>query len=384
MYRNSYVEINKTALINNIKNIIENYPDYKYYFAVVKGNAYSHGDILINDMISAGINYLAVSSLDEAISIRKYNKDIPILCFGYTSPKYLDVAYKNNITITIVSYDYYKLIKDTEFELKVHIKLNTGMNRVGIKKSEELEKVINEIKKSKLILEGIYTHFASSGVYDPYFDYQLDNFNKLTKNIDLNKIPIVHLYNSLGLVKHDKIKYANGVRLGISMYGFSANSNVPENRMLLFKLKRKIKLLGKKVSDVHINNNLKLEKVLSIKSEVIYITNIKKGEFVGYNAVHKAKCDEIIATIPIGHADGITSAFKYVKIKGKTYPIVAICMDYISVIVDDTININDEVTIIGDDITLSQVARNSGDNVHHLLVSITNRLPRIYVEKGEK
>ena len=73
-----------------------------------------------------------------------------------------------------------------------------------------------------------------------------------------------------------------------------------------------------------------------------------------------------------------------VKIKGKTYPIVAICMDYISVIVDDTININDEVTIIGDDITLSQVARNSGDNVHHLLVSITNRLPRIYVEKGEK
>ncbi len=381
MYRNSYVEINEKALINNIKNIKENYPDYKYYFGVVKGNAYGHGDVLVKTMIEAGINYLAVSSLEEAISIRKQEKDIPILCFGYIAPKFLEVAFKNKVTLTIISYDYFKEIKDTKLNLKVHIKLNTGMNRIGIKKQEELENIIMEIKDTNLILEGIYTHFATSGVYDAYFDSQLNRFKELTKNIDLTSIPIVHLYNSLSLVKHKKVSFANGVRLGIAMYGFSANANVPENKLALVDLKRKIKLLGKNVSEVTINNNLKLEKVMSIYSEVIYITEIDNNEFVGYNAIHKAESHEYIATVQIGHADGITSAFKYVKINDKTYPIVAIYMDYISVKVDETVKVHDKVTIIGDGLTFSNVASTSRDTVHHLLVSITNRLPRVYVKK---
>ena len=83
MYRNSYVLVDEKKLYNNIKNIMENYPGYKYYFGVVKGNAYGHGDMVVKTMIDAGINYLAVSSLDEAISVRNHDKDIPILCFGY-------------------------------------------------------------------------------------------------------------------------------------------------------------------------------------------------------------------------------------------------------------------------------------------------------------
>ena len=378
MYRNSYVLVDEKKLFNNIKNIMKNYPGYKYYFGVVKGNAYGHGDMVVKTMIEAGINYLAVSSLDEAISVRKHDKDIPILCFGYIKKEDLEAAFKNNVTLTIISYDYFKDIKDTKFKLKVHIKLNTGMNRIGIKKQEELENIIKEIKDTNLILEGIYTHFATSGVYDTYFDAQLNKFKELTKNIDLKKIPIVHLYNSLALVKHNGLEFANGVRLGIAMYGFSASANIPANKLPLVNLKRKIKLKGKNVSPVNLNNNLKLEKVMSIYSEVIYITEIEPDEFVGYNAIHKSNGHEYIATVSIGHADGITNAFKYVKINGKTYPIIAIYMDYISVLVDKDVKVLDKVTIIGDDLTFSNVASNSHDTVHHLLVSITNRLPRIY------
>ncbi len=378
MYRNSYVLVDEKKLSNNIKNIMKNYPGYKYYFGVVKGNAYGHGDIVVKTMIDAGINYLAVSSLDEAISVRNYDKDIPILCFGYIKKDDLEAAFKNNVTLTIISYDYFKDIKDTKFKLKVHIKLNTGMNRIGIKKQDELESIIKEIKDTNLTLEGIYTHFATSGVYDAYFDMQLAKFKELTSNIDLKKIPIVHLYNSLALVKHNGLEFANGVRLGIAMYGFSASANIPDNKLPLVNLKRKIKLKGKNVSPVNLNNNLKLEKVMSIYSEVIYITEIEPDEFVGYNAIHKSSGHEYIATVSIGHADGITSAFKYVKINGKTYPIIAIYMDYISVLVDKDVKVLDKVTIIGDGLSLSDVASNSHDTVHHLLVSITNRLPRVY------
>ena len=378
MFRNTYMEIDEKAIQNNIKNIKENYPGYEYYFAVVKGNAYGHDFSVVKTIVEAGINYLAVANLDEALEIRKIDKNTPILCFGYVDPNYLAKAYENNITITICSTDYFDKIKDTKLKLKVHIKLNTGMNRIGIKTLESLDRIIKEIKDTNLTLEGIYTHFATSGVYDPYYDYQLNNFLKLTKNIDLKSIPIVHLFNSLALVKHKKLDFANGVRLGIAMYGYSANANIPDNKLWLFNLKRKFKLLGHKVSDVTVNNNLNLKKTITIYSEVIYITKIYPGEFVGYNAVHKAKEEEIIATVAIGHADGITSAYKYVKINDKKYPIVAVYMDYISVKVDSSVNLYDKVIIIDqDDLTLSNVARNSGDTVHHLLVSL-NRLNVIY------
>ena len=118
--------------------------------------------------IEGGINYLAVSSLDEALSIRNYNKDIPILCFGYININDLDIAIKNNITVTIISYDYFKLLVSLKVKngLKVHLKLNTGMNRVGVNSKEEVKEIIDTLKESNIELEGIYTHYATNGVID--------------------------------------------------------------------------------------------------------------------------------------------------------------------------------------------------------------------------
>jgi len=384
MYRDSYVKIDVDAFRNNIREIKREYSDYKYYFGVVKANCYGHGEYLVNALIDEGINYLCVSSLEEALSVRKYNSEIPILCFGYIDPKDFNVVSENNITISIISYDYYNSIKDTTYKIKAHMKINTGMNRLGLKDKTKIKEIVDNLENSNIYLEGIYTHFATSGVQDIYWDKQISNFEELTSLIDLNKIEIVHLYNSMSLVKHNKCKYANGVRLGLIMYGFSYNANIPDNKIKLFNLKKKIKLLGKKVSDTNLNNNLKLNKVMSIYSKVISINTLKKNEVVGYEAKFKASKDTYIATIEIGHADGITMNFEKVKIGGKLYNIVAVCMDYIMVEVDNNVKVGDEVIIIGDELLIAKAASNNNDSVHHLLVSISNRLPRVYVEDNEK
>ena len=130
MYRKTYVEINLDNLKDNVKTIKKKYPGYKYYMGMVKSNAYNHGFYIVNTLIEAGINYLACSSLDEAMKIREYNKDIPVLITEIIDEDLVDTAIKNNITITIDSLNYLKKI---DGKCTVHLKLDTAMNRIGIK-----------------------------------------------------------------------------------------------------------------------------------------------------------------------------------------------------------------------------------------------------------
>ncbi len=386
MYRKTYVEINENNLKSNIENIRKNYPDYKYYFGVVKGNAYSHGMHIVSSLIDGGINYLAVSSLEEALEIRKYNKDIPILCFGYINIKDINIAINNNITISIISYDYFKqLIKENIKNLKVHIKINTGMNRLGLNTKEEVKEVVDTLEKSDINLEGVYTHYATTGVLDTIWDKQTKKFLELTSLIDLNKIEIVHAYDSVALVKHKKLDYLNGVRLGIVMYGYSSSSKqLSRIKKIIFNLKKFIKTKGKKISDTTLNNHLNLKKAFDLYSEVVNIANVKKGESVGYHGMYICTKDSIVATIPIGYADGITKYYKYVKINNKKYLIIAICMDAIMVLVDESVKNNDKVTIIDEELNISSIALNSGRNVNEELVSITNRIPRVHIYNDNK
>ena len=368
--RKTYALINKTYLENNIKEIIKNYP-YEYYFGVVKANAYGHGIDLVTVMEKSGINYFCVSSLEEAIETRKYTKK-PILCFGYIDMEDMDLVIKNDITVSIISYDYFKELIKTNPKVKAHLKINSGMNRFGIKDKEEVLEIINKLKKSNIELEGIYTHFATSGVADGYYDKQVSNFEEITNLINLKDIKIVHLFNSISTVRHKKLPYANGIRLGLLMYGFSYNMNINN----LTKLKRKF--FYKNISPTMLTNDLNLKKVLSLYSEVININKLKKDEFVGYGANYIAKENELIAVISIGHADGITNCYKKVLINNKKYPIVAICMDYIMVKVDDTIKVHDKASLICDELILGRDIK--GDSIHHLLDSISYRVPRKEVE----
>lgn len=387
MYRKTYLEIDESILKNNVQEIIKNYPKYDYYFGVVKANAYGHGEHIVNTLIAGGINYLAVSSLDEAISVRCYNKSIPILCFGYIACTDINVAIKNDITVSVLSYDYLnELVKlDNLDNLKVHIKINTGMNRVGLNTKEEVKNTISILKEKGIYIEGIYTHYATSGVTDIYFDKQTAKFEELTSLINLKDIPIVHVYNSLSLVKHDKLEYANGVRLGIVMYGYSASAINPSGiRKFVFNFKKFLNTHGKKISNTHIANSLTLKKAFNLYSEVINLNLVHANDIVGYGAKYQAKKDEVVAVVPIGHADGITKFYKYVKINNKKYPIISLCMDSIMVLVDNEVKMHDLVTIIGDGINLSEIARDSNISIHQALVSISNRVPRVYINNEYK
>ena len=377
MYRKTYVKINEENLTNNIKEIISKYNDYKYYFGVVKANAYGHGDYIVNDLIKGGINYLAVSSLEEAISIRKYNKEIPILCLEPIGLTYLKEIEDNNVTITIENIDYVKELinKKLNKKVKVHLKLDTGMNRLGFKEKEELDESIKLLKENKnIFLEGIYTHIATSGINDIYYDKQINKFVELTK--DIKNIPIVHLARSMTLVNHPKLDNVNGVRLGICMYGFNNSIPTPTG---LRKVRRNLRLKKMNISESILSNNLNLKTAFTLYTEVMSIRKVKQGEFVGYGANYIAKEDIIVATLPIGYYDGMNQNMKYVSINNKKYEIIGdICMDMTMVKVDNTVKLHDKVEVFGDNISIKEVSINMNTNAYHILTSITNRVPRVY------
>ena len=177
MYRLSYALINNDILKDNVKEITTKYNDYKYYIGVVKNNAYNHGINIVNSLIQGGCNYLATSSLEEALNVRHENALIPILVLEPINLEYMDLVIKNNITITIDSLDYLqKLIKlNLKKKIKVHFKLDVGMNRLGFKDKKELDKAYKLINEdNNLELEGIFSHFATNGYYDIYYDKQLN------------------------------------------------------------------------------------------------------------------------------------------------------------------------------------------------------------------
>ncbi len=388
MYRKTYAIIDEDKLKNNIKEIKAKYDNYKYYIGVVKNNAYNHGIKIINSLIEGGINYLAVSSLEEALDARKYNSKIPILCLEVIDLDYIYDCINNNVTITVESLEYLEKLNKIklDFPIKIHLKLNTGMNRLGISEVKEVNKCVSIISENKkLILEGIYTHFATSGISDKYYDDQMKKFQELTIDIDLTSIPIVHLGRSLTLVNHDKPDFVNGIRLGIIMYGFS--QSIKEDTSLRGKLRaiKRKKLIKKfNISKTYLTNDLNLKTAFSLYSNVMTIKKVKNKEFVGYGANFFADRDIKVAIIPIGYADGVTIKYKNVSIKGQKYQIIADSMDMLMVKVDNTVKIGDKVEIFGENISIREASRNNGCNSYRLFNMITNRVPRIYKKDKEK
>lgn len=384
MYRQTYLEVDCEKLKNNIIEIKKNYPDYNYYFGVVKANAYGHGSYIINSLIAGGINYLAVSSLEEALSLRTYNSEIPILVLEPINLDYIEICIQNNITITVSNTEYLKNLLKTELsnKLKLHIKIDSGMSRLGIQTKEDFNFIIQNIpQNSKLFLEGIYTHFATSGILDKHWDDQLENFKKITQDIDLSTIPIVHMGRSLTLVNHPKIPFCNGIRLGIIMYGMS--QSMPQAtgfRAFLRNIRNNYNKKKLKISPTTTTNNLKLQTAITLYSEVMDLRKIKKNNFVGYGASYVSDTDSIIATIPIGYADGVPRKIKHVVINNKKYNVVGnMCMDMLCVKVDDTVKLGDKVILIGGDkLPVKAVANECGINTYSLFTGITTRVPRVY------
>lgn len=340
--------------------------------------------------MKVGINYLAVSSLEEAIKLRKVNNEIPVLCLEPIDLDYIDICIKNNITITIHDYDYYKglMNKKLEGKLKVHIKIDSGMNRIGIKDRDHITEIYNNLINSKnIILEGIYTHLATTGISDIYWDKQVKKFKYLTENIDLNKIPIVHMARSIAFLDHPKIDICNGIRIGIAMYGYDPNPiqrNDLKSKLRAIKAKMRIKKY--KISPTINKAPIELKPAFSLCSEIIQVKDVKKGEFVGYGAGYIATEDIVVGTIPIGYDDGIfrKSRGRYVVINNKRYTLIGdIGMGMISVKIDKTVKLHDRVTLIGEGISLKEVSTHNGTTIYESMCNIKNTVPRVFKKENK-
>ncbi len=346
MYRNTWVEINLDSIYHNVS-VIKSHTGYKKLYAVVKANAYGHGDIEVAKVaLEAGATHLAVAFLDEAVRLRKYFT-CPILVLGYTEEKYFDVAREHDIELTVThmfSYDK---------PLKVHIKIDTGMNRIGVKSVDEYNELLHHIEESKNVtLEGIFTHLATAGSDDDYYKMQIETLNHF--NIDKK---LVHVNNSAGMLAYNN--FFNAGRLGIAMYGLIPyDGKMPTTLLQAFSFHARI-------------------------------TNVKKivaGEAVGYGATYVANKPEYIATIAVGYADGWIRAHKgrEVSINGKRFKTVGnVCMDQLMILVDETVCKGDIVSLINDDITVDEVAKDLNTINYEIVCSISDRVPRVFKRNGE-
>ena len=346
--RETYELIDLKKLENNVKTIVNYSSNYKYHIAVVKADCYGLGIKCKESILKGGANYLAVSSLDEALKVRKITSE-RILVLEPIDINYIDLAIQNNITLTISSLDYLMKIKNKKFTC--HIKINTGMNRLGISTRDELNKVYNIIMNSNINLEGIYTHLYKADD-ENITNEQFKVFEHITKDIDLSKIEIVHIPNSKYITTYKKKEYVNGCRMGIIMYGF--------------------------------DDKLNLDSVFSLRSKIIEIKHIKSGEIVGYDGKYIASKDEIIGIVPIGYRDGIIryNTGRYVYINDKKYKIIGnICMDMLFVLIDNTVNINDTVYIIKDNNHINEIAKYLDTINYEIMCSISDRVDRKYIEE---
>lgn len=362
MYRSTYVNVNLSAISENMCNAIE-FANKDYAFAVVKANAYGHGAIHVSRVvIEAGATHLAVTTLDEALQLRSEFPKIPILVLGYTEPKYFSVASKFAITLTISNIEQIKKLASFREVLKIHLKVNSGMNRLGFFTLEEIREAYVAIRYNTFLdIEGLYTHFATADDDVRYYKQQFDFFNAVVDDIG-KFFKIIHCQNSAAtLYPLEGMEKFNAFRFGISLYGH----NPSKSKLASFELKN----------------------ALEFYAHVSSVTKLKRGSKVGYGADYTLEKDGYIATLQVGYADGIIRANsgRDVLINGKRYPIVGrVCMGQLMVLVDETVKLGDQVELIGSTITLNEVSNYLGTIDYEVLCEISDRVMRVYYENSEE
>lgn len=383
----SYIEINLSKLSDNVKAIIEKYPDYSGYIGVVKGDAYGHGMRAVQALYDGGMRYFAVSSLEEAKDLRSYNAHVPVLCLEPVAIDRLHEAADLDLTLGVSDIEYLRelLAQDMKHSFKLHLQVDAGFNRLGFKDKGEIKEAVRLITDSPHFLEGIYQHFATAGIFDPHYDNQIRRFRELTSLIDLGEIPMVHLGSGVALLAHPKIDIATVTRMGLLMYGYhigptSYGSGVKDRlRDLRDKRNRRKYNLTETIKDVELD----LTPAMSYKCRILQIKDVAAGEYVGYNASYQA--DELIsiAVLPIGYNNGIghQNLGRVVEINGRRYPIIGeIGMNMCCVKIDNRVKLTDTVTVLGGGITLGRFSRTSGLGLAEALVSLGKNNERVYIK----
>lgn len=367
-FRPTKAIIDLQAIQQNVKNLKEFLRPNVQIIAVVKANAYGHGDVAVaRAALKAGATVLAVATPDEALHIRAHFEEPDILILGASPVSFAPYAAQQRIILTAFADDWIQqaasLLVDEALPLRLHIKIDSGMGRIGIRSEQELLELYQTIQSTdNMELDGIFTHFATADEEDTlHFDQQVQFFEKCLAVIP-NKPRLVHASNTAAsLVKDPHLQY-DAVRFGISMYGLSPSSYVKS--ILPFPLLP----------------------AFSLESELVHVKQIKSGDPVGYGATYVAPTDMWIGTIPIGYADGVIRKLggQEVLIDGQRMPIVGrICMDQCMVALPKAYDIGEKVTLIGRQgntgVSIDEWATKLETINYEIPCIITTRVPRIYL-----
>jgi len=368
IYRPTWVEIDLGAIEHNFRLIKKIVGPRVKILAVVKADAYGHGMLPVaKRLIRLGVNYLGVASIEEGIRLRQAKIRTPVLLFENILPEFAPEVIKYNLTATVCTEEVARSLNDCARRngrrVKVHIKIDTGMGRLGIwhKEAQEFIKKIRYF--SNLQVEGLYTHFPCADSDSDFTRGQINDFKSLILELkqDGIRIPICHIANSMGKVGYPE-SHMDMVRSGIMLYG----------------LYPKDSLRGK----------IKLKPALSFKSRIIFIKKAFSGLGISYGRTFICPRDTIIATLPVGYQDGylrILSNRSKVLFKGKRYPEVGrVCMDQLMVDLGKITKakIGDQITLVGkegrEEISLEELARLAGTINYELACLLGERAKRLY------
>lgn len=364
--RNVWAEVDLSAIAHNVQETRKTLKPNTKICAVVKADAYGHGAVPVaTAALAAGVNYLAVSMTQEALELREAGIMAPILILGAQTPEHEKALVDNNITQAVFDLKSAEALSAAAIQdnkiAKVHLAVDTGMNRIGCRPSEagELAKAISALPHVEL--EGVFSHFAMADEADKTYSHmQVERFKEALKNIEDAgvKIPIVHLDNSAGITELPECQF-NMVRQGITLYGWWPSREVKQC--------------------------LDLKPVMTLKAEIVFIKDIPVGEKVSYGCTFTTERPTRLATLPLGYADGISRKLSnkgYVSIRGYKAPIVGrVCMDQLMVDVTDVPNasVGDEAIIFGGgEISLDTVADWMETINYEVICLLSTRIPRKY------
>ena len=370
--RPAWAEIDLDAIAYNTRNIKKLIGD-KDLIAVVKANCYGHGVIdIIPTLLENGVSRFAVAMISEALEIRDNKITAPVMILGFT-PLYLgEELINNNIEQTVYDLDYAKELSKIALTLnkkaKIHIAIDTGMGRIGFLPNEKSIDNIAEICSLEGIeVIGIFTHFSTSDEKDK--EYSHEQFTKMISVMDTLKkrgidIPLKHVANS-GAIIDLPDTYLDAVRAGIILYGYYPSDEIDKN-------------------------NLALKPALTLKATITNVKTLEKDMYVSYGRTFKTSNETIVATIPVGYADGYLRKLAEngkVIIKGEFAPIIGrICMDQFMIDVTNIpdVKIGDEVILLGEKNGLKYNADDMAKKLDTINYEVTcmlkSRLPRVYIK----
>ena len=371
-----YAGIDLDALKYNVEGIKRCKAESAMLMGVIKANAYGHGaKVFAHELDSMGFDWFAVATVDEGIELRRDGIEQPILVLGYTCEAQYPDMVQWEITPTIYSLDMAKAFDAAAAKagkvVNIHIKIDTGMSRIGFlpgeKSLDEIEK-IHELRH--LRIQGMFTHFACADMRDKtHVGHQIEKFHQMIDGVRQREIPveIFHCSNSASIMELPS-EHMNLVRAGIILYGLYPSNEMEEKR-------------------------LPLKPVMSLYSHIVHVKEVPEGVTVGYGATYVTERPTRIATVPVGYADGYPRSLSnraFVLIHGRRVPIIGrVCMDQFMVDVTDMlqVSVGDVVTLIGQDgeetLSVEEISEMAGSFNYEFVCDVSRRVPRVYIKNGK-